>query len=58
MLHVLATGELEGVLRPVLAALEGMQPVLEAPIAAQTALTGLDPFVYSLTIKDVCRDRR
>ena len=37
MLHVLATGELEGVLRPVLAALEDIQPVLEAPIAAQTA---------------------
>ena len=38
-----------------LAALEDIQPVLAGPIAAQTALTGLDPFVYSLTIKDVCR---
>lgn len=41
VLHDLARGDLREVLQPVLAALQGIEPSLEAPLAAETALDAL-----------------
>jgi HEAT repeat protein len=42
VLHDLARGDLEGVLSPVLAALEGIEPTMEVPWAARAALDALE----------------
>ena len=41
MLHDMNTGKITEVLRPVLVALEGPEPSLEVPLAAQAALDAL-----------------
>jgi hypothetical protein len=42
VLHDLARGDLEDVLSPVLAALEGIEPTMEVPWAARAALDALE----------------
>jgi HEAT repeat protein len=43
VLHDLAKGILKDLVQPVLAALEGVEPSLEVPVAAETALRALAP---------------
>ena len=42
VLHDMNKGNLHEILLPVLAALEGNNPALEVPLAAQTALAGIE----------------